>query len=84
MAHTVTVTGKIGPNFANTAVVHPNVKSVQLDFAASVLRLVLDPPPVVAPATPVHPTNLLKNYDLTGMTSVVDTITAGQHVIVVS
>jgi len=84
MAHTATVTAKIGPDRVNTAVAHPNVKGVFFDFRDGSLQLTLDPPPVADPATSVHPSNHVKDYDLVGVTAVTVTITGGQYAFVVS
>lgn len=84
MAHTATVTAKVGPDRINTAIAHPNVKGVFFDFRDNSLQLTVDPPPVVDPAVPLHTTNLVKDYDLVGVTTVTVTITAGQYAFVVS
>jgi len=81
MPHTATVTAKIGPDRVNTAVAHPNVMGVFFDFRDNSLQLTLDPPNA---AVPVHTTNLIKDYDLVGKTTVTCTITNGNFAFVIS
>lgn len=74
MPHTVTVTGKTGPNRTNTAIVLSNVDRVDFDFKGAKMQVYIQN----------QAGNQIKEYDLAGVTAVADTITAGQHAIVVS
>jgi hypothetical protein len=79
MAHSVTITAKTGPNVQNTAMVYPDVKSVTIDFRAGTIAI--DNAPVYGAA---GSGDTIREYDLIGVTAVADTITAGQHAIVIS
>ena len=74
MAHTATVTAKTGPNRTNTAIVYPDVLGV--DFQLTDRRLFIQTAQGVG--------DNIKEYDLSGVTAVACTITAGQYAFVVS
>lgn len=74
MAHQVTVTAKTGPDRTNTAIVFPDV--VNVDFQLADKRLFIQTVQGVG--------DNIKEYDLTGVTTVTCTITGGQFAFVVS
>lgn len=74
MPNQVTVTAKTGPDRTNTALVLPNVLGV--DFQLDSKRLFV--------ATETAAGDNIKEYDLTGVTTVTCTITGGNWVFVVS
>jgi hypothetical protein len=83
MAHSVTITAKTGPNMQNTAVVFANVRSVTIDFAANTIAIDNIPPLVGGNPGP-GTGDTVREYDMQGVTAIADTITAGQHAIVIS
>ena len=73
MSAQVTVTAKTGPNQQVTALVIPGVAQVLLDYDMNTIQVFKDgqvPP--------------YKEFDMIGVTTVTDTITAGNHAIVIS
>jgi hypothetical protein len=74
MPHQATVTAKTGPDRTNTAVVIPNVTGV--DFQLNDKRLFISTEQGVG--------DNIKEYDLSGVTAVTVTITAGNYAVVVS
>ena len=74
MPHQATVTAKTGPDRTNTAVVIPNVTGV--DFQLNDKRLFISTEQGVG--------DNIKEYDLSGVTTVTVTITAGNYAVVVS
>lgn len=74
MPHQVTVTGKTGPDRANTALVIPAV--IGVDFQLNDKRLFVQ--------TEVGAGDNIKEYDLNGVTTVTCTITAGNWAITLS
>jgi hypothetical protein len=59
--------------------VFPNVRSLTLDFVANTITV--DNPPASGAA---GTGDTIREFDLTGVTSVADTITGGLHAIVIS
>jgi hypothetical protein len=72
--HQVTVTAKTGPNITNTAIVISNVREIHFDLMA----------PSVQIQTEVGVGDNIKEYDLTGVTTLTCTITAGNYAWVLS
>jgi hypothetical protein len=72
--HQVTVTAKTGPNVQNTAMVIPNVLAVNFDLNAPSLQI----------QTVVGAGDNVKEYDLTGVTTITCTITGGNYAFVIS
>lgn len=66
-----TVTAKTGPAVQNTAIPISDVASINIDVARQVVTFNLV-------------SGRIREYDLTGVTTLTDTITSGNHVIVVS
>jgi len=66
----VTITAKTGPDRQVTGLVINEVDTVELDLAGKIVRV----------ASPKG----ISEYDLTGVTVITDTITGGNHVIVIS
>jgi hypothetical protein len=83
MPHSVTITAKTGPNAQNTAMVYANVRSVVLDFTANTIAIDNIPPLVGGQPGPGSG-DTIREYDMAGVTAIADTITAGQHAIVIS
>jgi len=74
MPHQVTVTAKTGPDRQNTALVIPAVLNV--DFQLNDRRLFIQ--------TENAAGDNIKEYDLTGVTTITCTITTGNYAFVVS
>lgn len=72
--HQATVTAKTGPATQNTAIVITGVRKVEFD---------LDAPSIQIQTTTGVGDNI-KEYDLTGVTTVTCTITSGNYAFVVS
>lgn len=73
MPHQVTVTAKTGPDRTNTAAVLANVSRVDLDLNDKIMQIYQD-----------GQGGNVKEYDLTPVTVITVTITAGNYAIVVS
>lgn len=73
MSAQVTVTAKTGPNQQVTALVIPLVSQVVLDYDANTIQVFKDG------QTPPY-----KEFDMIGVTTVTDTISSGNHTIVIS
>jgi hypothetical protein len=73
MPHSATITAKTGPNAQNTAVAYPDIERFEFDFNPNtrILRIVMNPETV-------------REYDLTGVTTVTCTVTSGNFAFVVS
>ena len=74
MPHSVTITAKTGPNRTNTAMAFPNVETINFNLTAGKLQL----------HVPNQAGNQIKEYDLTGVTTVTCTVTAGVWAFVLS
>jgi hypothetical protein len=70
----VTITAKTGPNVQNSAAVIPNVQSVNFDLMA----------PSIQVQTAIGAGDNVKEYDLTGVTTITATVTAGAVAFVLS
>jgi hypothetical protein len=74
MPHTVTITGKTGPNRTNTAIALSAVDRVDFDLKGGKVQVYIQN----------QAGNQIKEYELAGITAVTVTITAGQYAFVVS
>lgn len=70
----VTVTAKTGPNIQNTAVVIPNVQAVNFDLMQPSIQI----------QTVTQAGDNIREYDLTGVTTITATVTAGAIAFVLS
>ncbi len=66
-----TITAKTGPAIQNTAIALPNITRFDLDLARSVLTVYFG-------------NNQITCYDLVGVTTLTDTITGTNHVLLAS
>jgi hypothetical protein len=72
--HQVTVTAKTGPAIQNTAIVVTNVKNIAFDFDAPSVQIQVN--------TGVG--DNIKEYDLTGVTTITCAVTSGNTAWVIS
>lgn len=77
MPHTATITAKTGPNRQVTALALTNVVGVDFQLNDKRLFVQVENPPTVAGDN-------IKEFDLTGVTTVTVTITAGNYAVVVA
>lgn len=74
MPHQVTVTAKTGPGVQNTAIVLQNVRAVNFDLIAPSVQIQVEQ----------GAGDNIKEYDLTGVTTITCTITGGNYAFVIS
>jgi hypothetical protein len=73
MPSQLTITAKTGPASQVTTLVLSNVQNLNLDFIRRVIQ-------VFSPDFPVNP----REFDLTGVTTLTDSISSNNHTLVIS